>query len=90
MPYVQRYNLSVATISFRPDRRVEAALDYLERSGMSRSEAIRQGLVDLADRRRRAALVAEVAKLANDAEDRAEKAAITALMDDLAPEDHGP
>ncbi len=54
---------------------------------MSRSEAIRRGLVDLADRRRREGVLAEVAKLARDPDDRAEKAAITALMDELAPED---
>lgn len=81
------YSLGMSTTSFRPDPQAEAALVYLENEcGMSRSEAIRRGLVELADRRRRAALVAEVARIAEDPADRAEKAAITALMDELALE----
>jgi hypothetical protein len=75
-----------STASFRPDPESEAALRYLEvEFGMSRSEAIRRGLVELAERRRRAALAVEIEALARDATDRKEKRAITRLMDSLAP-----
>lgn len=76
----------MATTSFRLDPESEAALRYLEeRFGLSRSDAIRRGVVELAERRRREALVAEVEGIAADAADRAEKRAITRWMDALAP-----
>jgi hypothetical protein len=75
-----------STASFRPDPDSEAALRYLEAEcGMSRSEAIRRGLVELAERRRRGALAAEVEALGRDPADLEEKRAVTRLMDSLAP-----
>lgn len=75
-----------ATSSFRPDPESAAALEYLEtRWGLKRSEAIRRGVIELADRARSKALRAEVEALANDPADREEKRAVTRLMDSLAP-----
>lgn len=75
----------MTTTSFRPDRATQEALAYLAREcGITPSEALRRGVVELADRRRRAALRAEAEALAADPDDRAEKARLTALMDTLA------
>ncbi len=57
---------------------------------MSRSEAIRNALVELAERHRRAALTAEVASLARDPADRKEKTALTRFMDSLTVADERP
>lgn len=74
------------TTSFRPDPDSEAALRYLEHEcGMTRSDALRRGVVELAERHRRAGLAAEVEALAKDPADRREKRAVTQLMDSLAP-----
>jgi hypothetical protein len=77
----------MAPISFRADTAAAEALAYLEKQGLSRSEAIRRALIELADRQRRELIRREVAEIAADPEDRAEKLRITELMDSLAPED---
>jgi Arc/MetJ-type ribon-helix-helix transcriptional regulator len=72
------------SISVRLDDDAERALRTLEASGMSRSEAIRSSLLASAQRlRQRNALVAEVAALEADDEDRDEMLAVTALMESL-------
>ncbi len=74
------------TISYRSDEESDEALRYLERSaGLNRSQAIRDALIEVADRRRREALIAEVEVLAHDEGDQQEKAVVTRLMDSLAP-----
>lgn len=71
-------------ISVRLDERAERALAELEATGMTRSEAVRVGLVDAARRLRdRARLIEEAAALADDVDDRAEAAAVAAMMEDL-------
>lgn len=71
-------------VSVRLDDEATVALRLLEASGLTRSEAIRQSLLHSAARLRRTdSLRAEVAALEADAADRAELAAIAALMDDL-------
>ncbi|MDQ3304573.1 MAG: hypothetical protein M3535_01075 [Actinomycetota bacterium] len=74
----------MSSTSFRSDAASDDALRYLERCGLSRSQAIRAALVDFAEHRRREELVAEVKALASDEADQQEKATITALMDSLA------
>ena len=60
------------------------ALAELEATGLSRSEAVRRGLVVAAQRiRDRQRLIEEVADLAADQADRAEAAEIAAMMEDL-------
>lgn len=76
----------VTSISYRSDAASDEALHYLERStGLNRSQAIREALIEAADRRRREALIAEVEALAHDEVDQQEKAAIGRLMESLAP-----
>ena len=70
-------------ISIRLDDEAEEALESLTRSGSSRSEAVREALVELASRRRRRDLAAEVSRLNADKSDRAEKRAIGELMESL-------
>ena len=71
-------------ISVRLDNDAAAALRWLEAAGMSRSEAIRAALVAEARRRReRSVLAQEVAALAADEGDRAEKAAVSAHLDEI-------
>lgn len=72
-------------VSFRTDAGTEEALDYLAERGLSRTDAIRRGLVELAERERRRALRAEVAALAADPEERAESLRIIEEMDAIAP-----
>jgi Arc/MetJ-type ribon-helix-helix transcriptional regulator len=60
------------------------ALAELEATSLSRSEAVRRGLVVAAQRiRDRQRLIEEVADLAADQADRAEAAEIAAMMEDL-------
>ena len=74
-------------ISVRLDDDAARALQVLESSGLSRSDAIRAALVESAERLgRRSALAAEVAALEADEEDRAEMLAVAELMESL----HGP
>jgi Arc/MetJ-type ribon-helix-helix transcriptional regulator len=71
-------------ISVRLDKDARRALAELEATGMSRSDAVRRGLVAAAQRlRERQRLLEEVADLAADEGDRAETAEVAAMMEDL-------
>jgi len=71
-------------ISVRLDEEARRALAELEATGMSRSDAVRRGLVAAAQRlRERQRLIDEVADLAADETDRAEAAEVAAMMEDL-------
>ncbi|MGQ0849629.1 MAG: ribbon-helix-helix protein, CopG family [Actinomycetota bacterium] len=71
-------------ISVRLDDDAQRALNQLEATGMTRSEAIRAALVEAALRlHNRQALAAEVAALEGDEEDRAEMQAVADLMERL-------
>ncbi len=71
-------------ISVRLDDDSRRALAELEATGLSRSEAVRRGLVSAAQRLRdRQRLIDEVAVLAADDADRAEAAEVSAAMEDL-------
>jgi Arc/MetJ-type ribon-helix-helix transcriptional regulator len=71
-------------ISVRLDHDARRALAELEATGLSRSEAVRRGLVAVAQRLRdRQRLIDEVAGLAGDEADRAEAAQVAAIMEDL-------
>lgn len=71
-------------ISVRLDEEAQRALRALEAAGMSRFEAIRSALIDSARRlRRTASLVAEVAALESDPNDRSEMLAVAGLMESL-------
>jgi hypothetical protein len=71
-------------ISVRLDADARRALAELEATGLSRSEAVRRGLVSAAQRLRdRQRLIDEVAELASDATDRAEAAEVATMMEDL-------
>jgi shikimate kinase len=70
----------------RLDTDSEAALGTLRAEGLNDSQAVRLALVEARSRRRqRAALREEAARLAGDAGDRAELAAIGADLDVLTP-----
>lgn len=73
-------------ISVRLDERAQRALDELVASGVSQSEAIRHALVETAARRRDALLAEESRRVAADPVDRAEVAAVAAIMESLSPE----
>lgn len=74
----------VETISVRLDEASERALAELEATGLSRSEAVRAGLLAAARRLRdRRLLAAEADALAEDADDRAEAQAVAEMMEDL-------
>lgn len=71
-------------ISVRLDDEARRALAELEATGLSRSDAVRRGLVAAAQRLRdRQRLIDEVAELAIDEVDRAEAAEVAAMMEDL-------
>ena len=70
-------------ISIRLDEKAQEALDSLTSSGRSRSDAIREALIESARRRRRRDLSIEVARLNADSGDRAEKRAVGELMESL-------
>jgi Arc/MetJ-type ribon-helix-helix transcriptional regulator len=73
-----------SAISVRLDDEALRALGQLQASGLSRSEAIRQALVDSAARlRKRKALAEEVAALEADEDDRREMREVAALMESL-------
>jgi predicted transcriptional regulator len=73
-----------SAISVRLDAEALRALAQLEASGLSRSEAIRQAIIDSASRlQRRAALAAEVAALEADEDDRREMLVVAALMESM-------
>jgi len=73
-------------ISVRLGERAQRALDELVASGLSQSEAIRYALIQAASRRRDELLAEEARRVAADPEDRAEMAAVAALMDSLRPD----
>lgn len=71
-------------ISVRLDEQARRALAELEATGLSRSDAVRRGLVAAAQRlRERQRLIDEVAELAADETDRTEAAEVAAMMEDL-------
>ena len=71
-------------ISVRLDEQAHRALSELEATGLSRSDAVRRGLIVAAQRLRdRQRLIEEVAELATDEADRAEAAQVAAMMEDL-------
>ncbi|HEX9887933.1 MAG TPA: hypothetical protein VGA69_00525 [Nitriliruptorales bacterium] len=71
-------------ISVRLDGDARRALAELEATGISRSEAVRRGLVAAAQRLRdRQRLSDEVAALVEDEQDRAEAGEVAAMMEDL-------
>ena len=74
----------VSAISVRLDDEALRALGQLQASGLSRSEAIRQALVDSAARlNKRKALAEEAAALEADEDDRREMREVAALMESL-------
>jgi len=71
-------------ISVRLDPEALQALAQLEATGVSRSEAIRQAILDSARRlRKRSELAAEVAALEADDEDRHEMLEVAAFMESM-------
>jgi len=73
-----------SAISVRLDDDAERALRVLNACGMSTSDAIRSSLIESARRVRRSiALAEEVAELEADEVDRAEMAAVAALMESM-------
>ena len=70
-------------ISVRLDAEAVAALRVLTRDGASRSQAIREALVERAARSDRALLASEAASLAADEGDRQEAADVRGLMESL-------
>lgn len=71
------------TVRARLDDASELALAMLVAEGRNESEAVRDALVEAAARRRRrGAIAAEVAALAADPADTAERAAVLADLDD--------
>lgn len=71
----------MATLTIRIDSEVERALAALVGEGQSRSEAVRQAILDAERTRRRARLRAEAEDLMNDPDDIAESKALAAEMD---------
>jgi predicted transcriptional regulator len=71
-----------SAISVRLDAETLRALAQLEATGLSRSEAIRQAIIDSAARlQRRAALADEVAALEADEDDQREMLEVAAVME---------
>jgi predicted transcriptional regulator len=71
-------------VSVRLDDEVQRALNTLEASGMSRSEAIRKAILDAAAALRgKEALRAEMAALDSDEQDRQEMLEVASLMEGL-------
>ena len=71
-------------ISVRLDDEAQRALRSLEAAGMTRSEAIRNALIDSARRlRQRSEVAAEAAALEADEADREEMLSVAALMESL-------
>jgi hypothetical protein len=74
------------TVRARLDEASERALSVLMREGRNESQAVRAALTEAGQRRaRRSALAAEVARLAADPCDTAERRAVMAEMDAIAP-----
>jgi metal-responsive CopG/Arc/MetJ family transcriptional regulator len=70
-------------ISVRLDDAAAAALDVLTRGGVSRSQAIREALIERAARRDGHLLAAEAAAVAADEDDRREAEDVLSLMEAL-------
>jgi Arc/MetJ-type ribon-helix-helix transcriptional regulator len=71
-------------ISVRLDDDATKALRVLQATGLSRSEAIRNALVESANRRQRSSeIAAEVARLEASESDRAEMLAVSEMMESL-------
>lgn len=83
--HVLRYTVAMArAVSVRLDDEVQRALNTLEASGMTRSDAIRRSILDAASAlRRRDALRAEVAALEADDSDRLEMQEVASMMESL-------
>ena len=73
-------------ISLRLDEDAARALELLMRDGKSRSEAIREAVVDTARRRLYEIAAADAARVGADEDDRREVAAVQALMEALSEE----
>jgi Arc/MetJ-type ribon-helix-helix transcriptional regulator len=73
-------------ISLRLDEDAARALELLMRDGKSRSEAIREAVVDTARRRLYEIAAADAARVGADEDDRREVAAVQALMEELSEE----
>ncbi len=68
-------------VSLRLDDETARALDLLMKSGKSRSEAVREALIEAAARQRSVDLRAEAERLAADPTDRAEAKAVLDFME---------
>jgi Arc/MetJ-type ribon-helix-helix transcriptional regulator len=81
--HITSYTIGMTSaISVRLDAETLRALAQLEATGLRRSEAIRQAILDSAARlQRRAALAAEVAALEADEDDRREMLEVAAVME---------
>ena len=73
-------------ISIRLDDEAERALEFLMGQGKSRSEAIREAVVDTARRRVYDLAAADAARIAADLDDRREVDEVQALWDALSEE----
>ena len=73
----------VAVLNFRTDERSERALAELMSDGATRSDAIRQALVDAVRLRRREQMRSESLEVMNDDDDRAESRRVSEEMDEL-------
>ncbi len=69
------------SLTIRMDPDIERALASLTADGRSRSEAVRAAILDAERAARRAEMRAEAERLRNDPVDRAEIAAIRAILD---------
>lgn len=83
MSHIVSYTLSMKTLTIRTDAAVERALDELTREGGSRSEVVRQAILDAERARRRARLREEAEALRNDPDDVAASRELLAEMDAL-------
>lgn len=81
---IRHTGVMAKAISVRLDEETERALQTLEASGLSRSDAIRSALISSADRMRSGReLAAEVAALEADEADRDEMLAVSSLMESM-------
>lgn len=73
----------MATITFRTDAEVDAALQELVGPGIDRSRAIREAIIEAARREEARRLRVEAERIASDPEDRAEARAVLNDMESL-------
>lgn len=82
------HTLDDVMISIRLDEEAVRALAILQAAGRTRSDAVRQAILDSAERMRSfESLRAEAAALEADEDDRREMLAIAAFMAEMAPPD---